>query len=78
MKLCETILYIILYFYVTIRAYDSPYGVKLKAAIFICDIPAMLAFLLISNKCIWYGKLIVFCSNIEGMLSDMTVQLVVL
>ena len=35
-----------LYFYVTIRACDSLYGVKLKAAIFICDIQAMLAFLL--------------------------------
>ena len=35
-----------LYFYVTLRAYDSLYGVKLKVAIFICDIPAMLAFLL--------------------------------
>ena len=32
--------------YVTLRAYDSLYGVKLKVAIFICDIPAMLAFLL--------------------------------
>ena len=45
-KTSETILYIMLYFYVTIRACDSLYGVKLKAAIFICDIQAMLAFLL--------------------------------